>query len=202
MTPTPAAPSSGSRPTSRLPNDLAGGPDNITGSPWGGLFVAEDGLSTQHLLAVAADGTPSVFARNAVSASEVTGITFSPDGLTLFAGIQDEGPTSSPSPARSGRGDRRRLPPPVVAGDDVERHRRVDLDGPRPVGNGRAMEEELAAFVRPHGAVAGVAVERGDRAVQWTILAMASSTMSLAPASFSAGMRVLMSDLGTTVSTA
>ena len=36
----------------------AGGPDNICASPWGGLFVAEDGEDDQHLVAVASDGTP------------------------------------------------------------------------------------------------------------------------------------------------
>ena len=46
-------------------------------------------------------------------------------------------------------------------------------------------------------------VERGDRAVhQWTILASGSSMMSLAPASLSAGISVLIVSLATTVSTA
>ncbi len=37
---------------------------------------------------------------------------------------------------------------------------------------------------------------------QWTILAIASSTMSVAPRSFSAGISTLISALGTTASTA
>lgn len=39
-------------------------------------------------------------------------------------------------------------------------------------------------------------------AVQWTILDSGSSIRSVAPASFSAGIRMLISFLGTTVSTA
>ncbi len=37
---------------------------------------------------------------------------------------------------------------------------------------------------------------------QWTIFAIGSSMMSVAPASFRAGMRMLISDFATTVSTA
>lgn len=73
--------------------DQPDGPDNITVNPWGGLFVAEDGEGPQHLVAIADDGTPSLFARNALSGSEFTGVNFSPDRLTLFANIQDEGYT-------------------------------------------------------------------------------------------------------------
>jgi secreted PhoX family phosphatase len=66
------------------------GPDNITVNPWGGLVVAEDGLGTQHLVAIS-DGSPFVLARNALSGSEFTGVNFSPDRQTLFANIQDDG---------------------------------------------------------------------------------------------------------------
>ena len=71
--------------------DQVDGPDNITVSPWGGLWVAEDGEGTQHLVAIGGDGSPHIFARNALSGSEFTGVVFSPDGQTLFANIQDEG---------------------------------------------------------------------------------------------------------------
>lgn len=67
------------------------GPDNITVNPWGGLVLAEDGNGTQHLVAVSDGGRSAVFARNAVSGSEFTGVNFSPDRKTLFANIQDEG---------------------------------------------------------------------------------------------------------------
>ena len=59
-----------------------------------------------------------------------------------------------------------------------------------------------------HPADAAVLVELGDTPLhdtpfhQCTILEMGSSMMSVAPWSFRAGMSVLMSDLGTTVSTA
>jgi secreted PhoX family phosphatase len=71
--------------------DQPDGPDNITVNPWGGLFLAEDGEGTQHLVAVSEDGDPFIFARNRASISEFTGVNFSPDRQTLFANIQDEG---------------------------------------------------------------------------------------------------------------
>lgn len=77
------------------------GPDNITVNPWGGLFLAEDGLGDQHLVAVSERGRPFIFARNRVSGSEFTGVNFSPDPQTLFANIQDDGYVSrsqAPSP--------------------------------------------------------------------------------------------------------
>jgi secreted PhoX family phosphatase len=73
--------------------DQPDGPDNITVGPYGGLLVAEDGEGPQHLVAIADDGMPSLFARNALSGSEFTGVTFAPDRQTLFANIQDEGYT-------------------------------------------------------------------------------------------------------------
>lgn len=73
--------------------DRPDGPDNITVSPWGGLVLCEDGDGVQHLLAVAPDGSTSLFARNHFSDSEFAGATFSPDRHTLFANIQDPGIT-------------------------------------------------------------------------------------------------------------
>ncbi|MEA2687075.1 MAG: uncharacterized protein QOE93_2270 [Actinomycetota bacterium] len=73
--------------------DQPDGPDNITVNPWGGLMVAEDGEGPQHLVAVADDGSPALFARNALSGSEFTGVAFSSDRRTLFANIQEEGYT-------------------------------------------------------------------------------------------------------------
>jgi hypothetical protein len=72
-------------------SDQPDGPDNITVSPFGGLFLAEDGSGVQHLLSVDKNGNATVFARNRISASEFTGVNFSPDGDTLFANIQDQG---------------------------------------------------------------------------------------------------------------
>jgi len=73
--------------------DLPDGPDNITVSPWGGLILCEDGEGVQHLLAVAPDGSTSLFARNHRDGGEFTGATFSPDRGTLFANLQEPGLT-------------------------------------------------------------------------------------------------------------
>ncbi|MGH9279781.1 MAG: alkaline phosphatase PhoX [Acidimicrobiales bacterium] len=73
--------------------DQPDGPDNITVSPWGGLVLCEDGDGVQHLLAVAPDGSTSLFARNHTNDSEFAGATFSPDRHTLFANIQSPGIT-------------------------------------------------------------------------------------------------------------
>lgn len=75
------------------PDTQFDGPDNITVSPYGGFFLAEDGEGTQHLLAVDADRETSIFATNRLSGSEFTGVVFAPDGKTLFCNIQDEGLT-------------------------------------------------------------------------------------------------------------
>jgi secreted PhoX family phosphatase len=75
------------------------GPDNITVSPYGGLIIAEDGNGVQHLFGAADDGRTYPLARNELNIgteqepeySEFTGVTFSPDGDTLFANIQTPG---------------------------------------------------------------------------------------------------------------
>jgi secreted PhoX family phosphatase len=72
-------------------SDQPDGPDNITVSPHGGFFLAEDGEGAQHLLAVDERGQVRPFARNRLSSSELTGVCFAPDGKTLFANIQDQG---------------------------------------------------------------------------------------------------------------
>ncbi len=84
----------------------------------------------------------------------------------------------------------------VVAGDHPEAPiviERTDETGPPLVQEfGVAPSSRGAALVR--SAVGGFP--------QCTILAMGSSTMSLAPSSHNAGMRMLISVFGTTVSTA
>lgn len=75
------------------------GPDNITVSPYGGLVIAEDGEGVQHLFGATDSGITYPIARNELNTgtedkpeySEFTGVTFSPDGRTLFANIQDPG---------------------------------------------------------------------------------------------------------------
>ncbi|KOG30864.1 alkaline phosphatase PhoX [Streptomyces resistomycificus] len=75
------------------------GPDNITVSPYGGLVIAEDGEGVQHLFGATDRGRTYPIARNELNIgteeepeySEFTGVTFSPDGKTLFANIQTPG---------------------------------------------------------------------------------------------------------------
>ncbi|MER6687962.1 alkaline phosphatase PhoX [Streptomyces minutiscleroticus] len=75
------------------------GPDNITVSPYGGLVIAEDGDGVQHLFGATDSGRTYPIARNELNIgteeepeySEFTGVTFSPDGRTLFANIQTPG---------------------------------------------------------------------------------------------------------------
>ncbi|MDT0308528.1 DUF839 domain-containing protein [Streptomyces sp. DSM 44917] len=77
----------------------ADGPDNITVSPYGGLILAEDGAGHQHLYGATGDGTTYPLARNEVDIGrpgrpeygEFAGVTFSPDGATLYASIQAPG---------------------------------------------------------------------------------------------------------------
>ncbi|MFG3104558.1 alkaline phosphatase PhoX [Streptomyces sp. NPDC048182] len=75
------------------------GPDNITVSPYGGLVIAEDGAGVQHLFGATDSGRTYPIARNELNLgtaeepeySEFTGVTFSPDGRTLYANIQTPG---------------------------------------------------------------------------------------------------------------
>jgi secreted PhoX family phosphatase len=73
-------------------------PDNITGSPYGGVIIAEDGRSRQHLLGTNPQGETFALARVLVKEPtgdypEWAGPTFSPDRRTLFANIQIPGTT-------------------------------------------------------------------------------------------------------------
>ena len=65
-----------------------------------------------------------------------------------------------------------------------------------------AWREPATVFVGLDCAKALVGVKLGNRPGQCTIFDSGSSMMSVAPASFSAGMRMLICDFGTTVSTA
>ncbi|MDD9937269.1 MAG: DUF839 domain-containing protein [Myxococcales bacterium] len=69
-------------------------PDNITVSPGGQVYVAEDGMMLRnHIRRITPEGRVVDFARNALSASEFCGICFSPDGGTMFANLQGDGLT-------------------------------------------------------------------------------------------------------------
>ena len=82
------------------PNDgrVVENADNLTVSPWGDLFVCEDGPGSKEalsnrLLRVTPGGEVSTFASNAKSESEFAGVCFSPDGSTMFVNIQADGLT-------------------------------------------------------------------------------------------------------------
>src|ERR687897_756318 len=103
------------------------------------------------------------------------------------------------------RFDLSRLPRPRERGDDVELDGRARRDTTRPVRDSGGMEQERCPVVGFDLSPAARFVEGTDRAApsrQWTILAIGSSMMSVAPRSLSAGMSVLISALETTVSTA
>ena len=77
------------------PNDraLVDNADNLTVAPWGDLMVCEDGGDTQYIVGVTPEGRLYKFARNALNSSELAGVTFAPDGQTLFVNIQHAGLT-------------------------------------------------------------------------------------------------------------
>ena len=68
-------------------------PDQMCAAPWGDVFVCEDGDGDQYLLGFTARGEIYKFARNAVDASELTGVCFSPDRTTMFLNNLDSGLT-------------------------------------------------------------------------------------------------------------
>jgi secreted PhoX family phosphatase len=77
------------------PNDgtIVENADNLTVAPWGDLIVCEDGPGDQRLLGVTPAGEIYTLALNTLSNSEMAGVTFSPDGSTLFVNIQHDGLT-------------------------------------------------------------------------------------------------------------
>lgn len=66
-------------------------PDNLVIAPHGELFFCEDGHARNYVRGLGADGRIFDFARNALSRSELVGVCFSPEGSTMFVGIQQEG---------------------------------------------------------------------------------------------------------------
>ena len=67
--------------------------DNLTAAPWGDLILAEDTLNHCGLVGMKPDGKQYAIADNAYSTSELAGVCFSPDGMTLFVNIQYPGLT-------------------------------------------------------------------------------------------------------------
>lgn len=73
--------------------DLVDNCDNITVSPWGDLFICEDGKGEQFIDIITPQGKIFKLAKNSKSSSEFAGPVFSPDGSTLFVNIQHDGLT-------------------------------------------------------------------------------------------------------------
>lgn len=68
-------------------------PDNLTISPQGHIYVAEDSFGRDHLRRIDLDGRVRAFARNAASVGEFAGPCFSPDGTIMFVNLQIDGLT-------------------------------------------------------------------------------------------------------------
>ena len=68
-------------------------PDNITISPQGELFAAEDGSGSQYICRIDRYGKVHKFAKNIYSGSEFAGVCFTPDGKGMFVNIQHNGVT-------------------------------------------------------------------------------------------------------------
>ncbi|AFY68661.1 protein of unknown function DUF839 [Thalassoporum mexicanum PCC 7367] len=63
-------------------------PDNICISPWGDMYVCEDGINQQqHVVGITSKGEMYHFAHNALNRSEFAGACFSADGQTMFLNI-------------------------------------------------------------------------------------------------------------------
>jgi secreted PhoX family phosphatase len=68
-------------------------PNNMCVSPFGDLFLCEDGDGVQDVVRVNSRGELYTFAINITNGSEFTGSCFSPDGHALFVNIQSPGIT-------------------------------------------------------------------------------------------------------------
>jgi secreted PhoX family phosphatase len=75
------------------PGGTFDGPDNVVVSPYGGLFLCEDGDGEQYVVGAGDDGRLYPFARNALNDSEFAGVTFDRTGRTMFFSIQEPGIT-------------------------------------------------------------------------------------------------------------
>ncbi|MDQ0300670.1 secreted PhoX family phosphatase [Salibacterium salarium] len=68
-------------------------PDNICMTPWGDLWIAEDGGGVDRIIGMTPEGEVYTFAENRLNNSELAGPTFSSDGKTFFVNIQVPGLT-------------------------------------------------------------------------------------------------------------
>lgn len=69
-------------------------PDNVIVTPWGDVWLAEDGGGENRIVGISPEGDTYVFARNAhPDMNEFAGPTFAPNGNTFFVNVQDPGTT-------------------------------------------------------------------------------------------------------------
>ena len=68
-------------------------PDNVTISPSGEIYFAEDNDGDCLIQRLSANGSLTVVARNRERGEEIAGLCFSPDGAVLFGNIQEPGIT-------------------------------------------------------------------------------------------------------------
>ncbi|WP_078553127.1 alkaline phosphatase PhoX [Bacillus alkalicellulosilyticus] len=67
-------------------------PDNVTITPWGDLWIAEDGNPQgDRIIGLTPEGNVYEFAKNVFNSSEFAGVCFSPDGKTMYVNIQSPG---------------------------------------------------------------------------------------------------------------
>jgi secreted PhoX family phosphatase len=89
--------------------DQMDSPDNLLVTPWGDIWLAEDGGDGNRVVGITPQGDSYVFANNRLNDSEFCGPCFSPDGRTFFLNIQDPGHTFAiwgPFPRRNAGGAR------------------------------------------------------------------------------------------------
>jgi secreted PhoX family phosphatase len=69
-------------------------PDNLIVTPWGDIWLTEDGDGENRIVGVTPEGATYVFARNRLPGdNELCGPTFAPDAQTFFVNVQDPGVT-------------------------------------------------------------------------------------------------------------
>lgn len=69
-------------------------PDNLVVTPWGDIWLTEDGDGENRIIGVTPEGSSYVFARNRLPGeNELAGPTFAPDGQTFFVNVQEPGTT-------------------------------------------------------------------------------------------------------------
>ena len=73
------------------PGGTFDGPDNAILSPYGGMFLCEDGDGTNYVVGADEDGNLYPFARNVADDGEFAGATFSPNGRTMYVNVQSIG---------------------------------------------------------------------------------------------------------------